>query len=81
MYCDITDLRSQYEVLEWEGNVRCTVDVSVGGFAVDDILTIRDYMVLHVHPPNSHSSPLVEMQSMQQLLLVDDRWSIDSRHS
>ncbi|KZP28291.1 hypothetical protein FIBSPDRAFT_780038 [Athelia psychrophila] len=69
------------EVLEWEGNVRCTVDVSVGGFAVDDILTIRDYMVLHVHPPNSHSSPLVEMQSMQQLLLVDDRWSIDSRHS
>ncbi|KZP15055.1 hypothetical protein FIBSPDRAFT_796068 [Athelia psychrophila] len=69
------------EVLEWEGNVRCTGDVAVGGFVVDDILTIRDCMVLDVHPPNFHSSPLVEMQSVQQVLLVDDRWSLDSTHS
>lgn len=29
------------EALEWEGNVRCTADVAVGGLVVDDVLTIK----------------------------------------
>lgn len=34
-------------------------------------------MVLNVYPPKS--SPFEDMAAMQDLLLVDDHWSVDSR--
>ncbi|KZP15063.1 hypothetical protein FIBSPDRAFT_796081 [Athelia psychrophila] len=66
------------DVLEWEGHVRCTSDATVGGFVIDDTLLIKDYVVLSVYPPTAHSSPLLGMQSMQYVLMIDDRWSLDS---
>lgn len=69
------------DMLEWEGHVRCTGDVGVGGFVVGDALLIKNYMVLSVYPPAAGSSPLLGMQSMQYILLVDDRWSLDSGHT
>ncbi|KZP01909.1 hypothetical protein FIBSPDRAFT_197009, partial [Athelia psychrophila] len=64
------------DTLLWDGIMKCNQDAKVGGFTVDDMLDIRDFMVINVYPPSSQSSPLVELEHMHPIRLVNDRWRL-----
>ncbi|KZP26205.1 hypothetical protein FIBSPDRAFT_819935 [Athelia psychrophila] len=72
--------REDEDILSWDGSIQCNADAEVGGFTVDDMLDIRDFVVINVYPPSSRTSPLVEMEHMHPIRLVNDRWIVDHAH-
>lgn len=59
------------EALDWEGEVRCNSDVTTGSFVAGDFV-VKDFMVVHLCPPNPESSPLLEHQHAHPIRLVTD---------
>ncbi|TFK52166.1 hypothetical protein OE88DRAFT_1718201 [Heliocybe sulcata] len=57
--------------LDWEGEVRCNDDVTVGGFRMGP-LVVKDFIVLSLVPPSPQTSPLVEHQHAHPIRLVTD---------
>ncbi|KAF7984323.1 hypothetical protein HWV62_15315 [Athelia sp. TMB] len=58
------------EILQWDGTVRCEDAVNVGGLAIDDLLSIKDFIVFNVCPPTLSSSPLVDMDQGKNKSLI-----------
>ncbi|KAL0960782.1 hypothetical protein HGRIS_005803 [Hohenbuehelia grisea] len=59
--------------LDWEGEVRCREDIIVGGFNAGKV-TVKDFIVLALTPPDPHTSPLLELQHAHPIRLVTDPW-------
>ncbi|KAF7972925.1 hypothetical protein HWV62_16582 [Athelia sp. TMB] len=58
------------DVLRWDGVLALGAQAAVGGFAVGDILSIKDFIVLEVAPPGARSAPLVELVHKHPIRLV-----------
>ncbi|KAF7970896.1 hypothetical protein HWV62_22652 [Athelia sp. TMB] len=58
------------DVLRWDGVLALGAQAAVGGFAVGDILSIKDFIVLEVSPPGARAAPLVELVHKHPIRLV-----------
>jgi len=61
--------------LDWEGELRCKEDITVGGFNIGGKLMVKDFIVLATKPPRPETSPLLEFQYAHPIRLVTDSWS------
>ena len=59
--------------LDWEGEVRCNADVKTGSFVAGDFV-VKDFIVVHLCPPNPETSPLLEHQHAHPIRLVTDSY-------
>ncbi|KIK67269.1 hypothetical protein GYMLUDRAFT_156029 [Collybiopsis luxurians FD-317 M1] len=62
---------------DWEGEVRCDKNVQYGGFNVGAV-TVKDYIVFVLTPPNPRTCPLLTHQYSQPIKLVTDVWTDES---
>ncbi|KIM43282.1 hypothetical protein M413DRAFT_444097 [Hebeloma cylindrosporum] len=72
--CSSDDDPCQTEHIDWEGEVRCGSDITVGGFSAANA-QVKDFIVLTLSPPSPHSSPLLEMQVTVPIRLVTDSFT------
>ncbi|PSR78170.1 hypothetical protein PHLCEN_2v7502 [Hermanssonia centrifuga] len=61
----------EQSALDWEGEVKCDEDVSIGGFVAGRIM-VKDFIVIQLSPPNPKTSPLLEHQHTHPIRLVTD---------
>jgi len=69
----VSDTSSQEESLDWEGEVRCGETVTTGGFNAGNV-SVKDFIVLDLVPPDPEKSPLMSMQYALPIRLVTDSW-------
>ncbi|KAG2057681.1 hypothetical protein BDR06DRAFT_877336 [Suillus hirtellus] len=62
------------DCLDWDGELRCTEDVTVGSFATDP-LSVRDFIVLSLEPLHPLKCPLLASKHSHAIRLVTDPWS------
>ncbi|KAG1825014.1 hypothetical protein EV424DRAFT_1471874 [Suillus variegatus] len=62
------------DCLDWDGELRCTEDVTVGSFATDP-LSVRDFIVLSLEPLHPLKCPLLASKHLHPIRLVTDPWS------
>ncbi|EKM48998.1 uncharacterized protein PHACADRAFT_214550 [Phanerochaete carnosa HHB-10118-sp] len=70
--CDGGD-GAAWSALDWAGELRVDKDVETQSFAVGD-LSVKDFIVVHLSPPHSDSSPFLEMQLSHPIRLVTDTY-------
>ncbi|KIJ53519.1 hypothetical protein M422DRAFT_25386 [Sphaerobolus stellatus SS14] len=58
---------------EWEGEVKTDKEISVGGFKIGD-MSVKDFIVLSVIPPNPHSGHLLEVKRVIPIQLTTDEY-------
>ncbi|KAK0469272.1 uncharacterized protein EV420DRAFT_1258801 [Desarmillaria tabescens] len=63
---------SQDDHLDWEGEVKCTSNVTVGGFSAAGA-SVKDYIVILLKPPPD--SPFLSTEGYIPILLVTDTWA------
>ncbi|KAF8895614.1 hypothetical protein BD779DRAFT_1668859 [Infundibulicybe gibba] len=68
------DSESDEETLNWEGELRCNDDVSVGGFTTDTV-SVKDFIILAVTPSSQNKSQFLPMQDSLPIRLVTDSWA------
>ncbi|KZP15547.1 hypothetical protein FIBSPDRAFT_832729 [Athelia psychrophila] len=61
------------DALRWDGIIALNSQAETGGFLVDDTLSIQDFIVLSIIPPNERTSPLLALQHKHRIRLVADR--------
>lgn len=62
------------DCLDWDGELRCTEDVTVASFATNP-LSVRDFIVLSLEPLQPMSCPLLASKHCHPIRLVTDPWS------
>ncbi|KAG2066324.1 hypothetical protein BDR04DRAFT_1170145 [Suillus decipiens] len=62
------------DCLDWDGELRCTEDVTAGSF-VTNLLSVRDFIVLSVEPLQPAKCPLLASRHCHPIRLVTDPWS------
>lgn len=62
------------DCLDWDGELRCTEDVTVGSFATNP-LSVRDFIVLSLEPLQPIKCPLLASKYYHPIRLVTDPWS------
>ncbi|KAG2344490.1 hypothetical protein BDR05DRAFT_882239 [Suillus weaverae] len=60
--------------LDWDGELRCTEDVTVASFATNP-LSVRDFIVLSLEPLQPIGCPLLASKHCHPIRLVTDPWS------
>jgi len=64
---------SQEASLDWEGEVRCRENITIGGFNAGKAV-VKDFIVLALSPPNPQTSPLLQLQYAHPIRFVTDAW-------
>ncbi|KAF4617120.1 hypothetical protein D9613_005967 [Agrocybe pediades] len=59
--------------VDWEGELRCQSDISVGGFEAANV-HVKDFITLTLTPPNPQTSPLLQLQITVPIRLVTESW-------
>jgi len=59
------------ETLDWDGEVKCDLAVTVGGFTAAG-LTVKDFITLEIIPPKAVQSPLLSIQYAIPIRLVTE---------
>ncbi|KAG2155768.1 uncharacterized protein EDB93DRAFT_1201406 [Suillus bovinus] len=67
-------LEEGIDCLDWDGELRCTEDVTVGSFATNP-LSVRDFIVLSLEPLRPVKCPLLAVKHFHPVRLVTDPWS------
>ncbi|KAG7451594.1 uncharacterized protein BT62DRAFT_991108 [Guyanagaster necrorhizus] len=67
-----SDGTSQDDHLDWEGEVKCKSNVTVGGFSAAGV-SVKDYIVISLKPPSE--SPFLSAEGCIPILLVTDTWA------
>lgn len=62
------------DCLDWDGELRCTEDVTVASFATNG-LSVRDFIVLSLEPLQPMTCPLLALKRHHPIRLVTDPWS------
>ncbi|KAG2125549.1 hypothetical protein BD769DRAFT_826323 [Suillus cothurnatus] len=62
------------DCLDWDGELRCTEDVTVSSFATNP-LSVRDFIVLSLEPLRPIGCPLLVSKHYHPIRLVTDPWS------
>ncbi|KAK0223715.1 hypothetical protein IW262DRAFT_1447533 [Armillaria fumosa] len=62
----------QDDHLDWEGEIKCKSDVTVGGFIAAGA-SVKDYIVISLKPPSE--SPFLPAEGYIPSLLVTDTWA------
>ncbi|KAG2101079.1 uncharacterized protein F5147DRAFT_318831 [Suillus discolor] len=62
------------DCLDWDGELRCTEDVTVGSFATNP-LSVKDFIVLSLEPLQPLKCPLLASKYFHPIRLVTDPWS------
>ncbi|KAG0703757.1 hypothetical protein DFH29DRAFT_415772 [Suillus ampliporus] len=70
-------LREGIDCLDWDGELRCTEDVTVASFATN-MLSVRDFIVLSLNPLQPMKCPLLASKHCHPIRLVTDPWSDQS---
>ncbi|CAA7262973.1 unnamed protein product [Cyclocybe aegerita] len=60
--------------VDWEGEVSCRDDITVGGFNAANV-HVKDFIALSLTPPDRRSSPLLDLQVTIPIRLVTDSWT------
>ncbi|KAK0455204.1 uncharacterized protein EV420DRAFT_1630181 [Desarmillaria tabescens] len=71
LYRPFSDAVSREEHLDWEGELKCTSRVTVGGFSAAGA-SVKDFIVVIVKPPSA--SPFLSSECYVPILLVTDTW-------
>ncbi|KAJ7758108.1 hypothetical protein DFH07DRAFT_1024893 [Mycena maculata] len=69
--CDYQPGGSCLQTLDWDGEVKCYPDITVGGFQASG-LTVKDFITLELVPPNPASSSLLTVQHAIPIRLVTE---------
>ncbi|KAG1742309.1 uncharacterized protein EDB91DRAFT_306284 [Suillus paluster] len=62
------------DCLDWDGELRCTEDVTVASF-VTNTVSVRDFIVLSLDPLQPMKCPLLALKQSHPIRLVTDPWS------
>ncbi|KAG1818490.1 uncharacterized protein BJ212DRAFT_1269010 [Suillus subaureus] len=62
------------DCLDWDGELRCTEDVTVASFTTS-VLSVRDFIVLSLEPLQPINCPLLASKHYHPIRLVTDPWS------
>ncbi|KAJ6620974.1 hypothetical protein B0H10DRAFT_2215513 [Mycena sp. CBHHK59/15] len=65
--------------LDWEGEVRCKVDVAVGAFDAG-VVRVQDFIVIDIRPPVGPASQFPALRHSHPIKFVTDSW-LDSNPS
>ncbi|KAJ7601203.1 hypothetical protein C8J56DRAFT_912429 [Mycena floridula] len=72
----VLSLHSSDEALDWQGEICCKENKIVGGFNAGAV-SVKDFIVLSLKPPDPQKSALLESQIAVPIRLVTEQW-IDS---
>ncbi|CAL1712387.1 unnamed protein product [Somion occarium] len=62
------------QALDWEGELKCNGDVTVGGFNSGP-LVLKDFIMIELKPASPETSPLLEHQHPHPVRLVTDTYA------
>ncbi|KAH7909825.1 hypothetical protein BJ138DRAFT_184077 [Hygrophoropsis aurantiaca] len=72
--CSLSQANNDFEILDWDGEVRCTENVTTASFATSQLVA-KDFIVLALTPTKPQISPLVPLKHYHSVRLVTDPWT------